>query len=142
METNQSPAMNQGDHMVDQPMMLNVLYQMLTIFEKDPSKVQVVESEGRMICCFMLPVADESGERAGALPVMVEVAITPILTMDQASNHVGVSTRTLGRWRKEGLPTIEFVCGRGDRRLPMFPLRYLDKYCQENHLPQPGRGAG
>lgn len=111
--------------MVDQPMMLNVLHQMLTISAKDNTKIQIAESEGRMICCFMLPVADESGERAGALPVMVEVAITPILTMDQASNHVGVSTRTLGRWRKEGLPTVELVLGNGNRRLPMFPLRSL-----------------
>lgn len=101
---------------------------MLSMFKKDGDQVQCAEEEGRTVCFFRLPIADETGKPAGEMPVMIDVAVTPLLTAEQAAKHVEISTRTLLSWRKDGLLTIDFVCGK--RRSPMFPLSILQRYCQ------------
>lgn len=63
-------------------------------------------------------------------PVPIEQAGEPVLTLDEVSKQLNVSTKTLGRWRVRGL-VGQRVIVRGRQQLG-FPKSALDRFLSEN----------
>ena len=63
-------------------------------------------------------------------PLPIEQAVEPILTLDEVSKRLNVSTKTVGRWRVRGL-VGQRVIVRGRRQLG-FPKSLLDRFLEEN----------
>lgn len=63
-------------------------------------------------------------------PLPIEHAVEPILTLDELSRRLNVSTKTIGRWRVRGL-VGQRVIVRGRRQLG-FPKSLLDRFLEDN----------
>src|SRR5438874_5048140 len=63
-------------------------------------------------------------------PLPIEQAVEPILTLDQVSKRLNVSTKTVGRWRLRGLVGQRVIIN-GRRQLG-FPKSLLDRFLEEN----------
>jgi RNA polymerase primary sigma factor len=63
-------------------------------------------------------------------PLPIEQSVEPILTLDEVSRQLNVSTKTIGRWRIRGL-VGQRVIVKG-RRLLGYPKSLLDRFLTEN----------
>ena len=63
-------------------------------------------------------------------PLPIEQAVEPILTLEEVSKRLNVSTKTVGRWRIRGL-VGQRVIVKGRRQIG-FPRSMLDRFLEEN----------
>lgn len=63
-------------------------------------------------------------------PLPIEQAVEPIMTLDEVSRQLNVSTKTIGRWRIRGL-VGQRVIVKG-RRLLGYPKSLLERFLSEN----------
>ena len=63
-------------------------------------------------------------------PLPIEQAVEPILTLDEVSKRLNVSTKTVCRWRVRGL-VGQRVIVKGRRQIG-FPKSLLDRFLEEN----------
>jgi len=79
-------------------------------------------------------------ELAGSLPAIpIEEVTEPVLTLEQLSEKLNVTTKTLNRWRKRGLIGLPILC-KGRRQVGFLPSvvgPYLDTY--KDRVAQSGR---
>jgi len=79
-------------------------------------------------------------ELAGSLPAIpIEEVQEPVMTMEQLSEKLNVTTKTLNRWRKRGLIGLPILCN-GRRQVGFLPSvvgPYLDTY--KERVAQSGR---
>jgi RNA polymerase sigma factor (sigma-70 family) len=70
-------------------------------------------------------------ELARSMPaVPVEEAPEPILTLEQISKQLNVSTKTISRWRERGLVGRRFLCN--GRRQVGFPQSLVERFVEAN----------
>ena len=62
--------------------------------------------------------------------VPVEQAAEPVLTLDEISKQLNVSTKTIRRWRKRGLVGRRVLCN-GRRQLG-FPQSVVERFLDAN----------
>jgi RNA polymerase primary sigma factor len=87
---------------------------------------------------LLIPGGDLKGDLAEFIrrversipPLPIEQAVEPILTLDEVSKRLNVSTKTIGRWRLRGL-VGQRVIVKGRRQVG-FPKSLLDRFLQEN----------
>jgi RNA polymerase sigma factor (sigma-70 family) len=63
-------------------------------------------------------------------PVPVEEAAEPVLTLEQISKQLNVSTKTISRWRERGLVGRRFLCN--GRRQVGFPQSVVERFVEAN----------
>jgi RNA polymerase sigma factor (sigma-70 family) len=63
-------------------------------------------------------------------PLPIEQAVEPILTLEEVSKRLNVSTKTIGRWRIRGL-VGQRVIVKGRRQIG-FPRSMLDRFLEEH----------
>jgi RNA polymerase primary sigma factor len=63
-------------------------------------------------------------------PLPIEQAVEPILTLDEVSRRLNVSSKTVGRWRVRGLVGQRVIVN--GRRLLGYPKSLLDRFLEEN----------
>lgn len=76
------------------------------------------------LCAFM----DEVSRSLPAVPV--EEVAEPVLTLEEISERLNVSTKTISRWRERGLVGRRVVCN-GRRQLG-FPQSVIDRFLAAN----------
>jgi RNA polymerase primary sigma factor len=114
--------------------------------ELDPGKVypyqfvcyRITDFRSNAHADLLIPAADLKHDLAEFIrrversipPLPIEQAVEPILTLDEVSKRLNVSTKTVGRWRVRGL-VGQRVIVRGRRQLG-FPKSLLDRFLEEN----------
>jgi RNA polymerase sigma factor (sigma-70 family) len=114
--------------------------------ELDPAKVypyqfvcfRITDFRSGAHADLLIPAADLKHDLAEFIrrversipPLPIEQAVEPILTLDEVSKRLNVSTKTIGRWRVRGL-VGQRVIVKGRRQLG-FPKSLLERFLEEN----------
>ena len=114
--------------------------------ELDPAKVypyqfvcyRITDFRSGAHADLLIPAADLKHDLAEFIrrversipPLPIEQAVEPILTLDEVSRRLNVSTKTINRWRVRGL-VGQRVIVKGRRQLG-FPKSLLDRFLEDN----------
>ena len=71
-----------------------------------------------------------AGSSRSIPPLPIEQAVEPILTLDEVSKQLNVSTKTISRWRARGLVGRRVIVN--GRRQVGFPQSLVDRFLAAN----------